>query len=511
LKDRAPPLIHVKAGADAIAYNRDRRPMSFPAASFAPSVVVPRSAAAPVIAVLATEGAAFPADARRWLTLAVGSLLLAGLLSLSVVIGRLPWLSGLIDDPLFFKRSLVVHVDLALVVWFYAVVAALGALRTARRPATTDAFAFLAAVFGVVAMVAGGGVRGAAPILANYIPVIDHPLFLLGLAWFFAGTLTFIFRTLTAPSVRRPGGLPPDAAVGVQAAGVALAIALATWISARAALPAGLDRHTFFEFGFWGAGHALQVANVSAMLAVWLWLLHRASGRSLFSARGARVVFLLLLAPHFVMPLLSWQGALHRTYIEGSTQLMRWGLFPVVLVVLGLSIRHLLRHGLASGDPLARAARTGFAASAGLTLLGFVLGAMIRESTTLIPAHYHASLGGVTAAFMTAAFLAIAPLRGDLARLGRSARRQLACFGVGQAVFALGFAIGGIHGLARKAYAGEQHVRSLGEQVGLGVMGAGGLLAAVAGVGFLVLVLPPLLSRRRAPAGAVSQPVPASP
>lgn len=481
-----------------------------PATSFAPPVAMPRTPAAPSAGpVVLVDGGAFPAAARRWLTLAVGSLLLAGLLSLSVVVGRLPWLSGLIDDPLFFKRCLVVHVDLALVVWFYALVAALSALRIARRASSLDAFAFVAAAIGVAGMIAGGAMRGAAPILANYIPVIDHPLFLLGLAWFFAGMLVFTFRSLGQPSIRRPGGLPPDASVGVQAAGVALAVALATWISARAALPEGVDRYTYFEFGFWGAGHVLQVANVCGMLAVWLWLLHRATGTSVLTARGARIAFLLLLAPHLAMPLLSWQGALHRTYIEGATLLMRWGIFPVVLCVLGLALRHLHRHRL-TDNPLARAARAGFAGSAALTVLGFVLGAMIRESSTLIPAHYHASLGGVTTAFMTAAYLMVSPLHTDPGRLGRSAGRQLVCFGVGQSVFALGFAIGGIYGLARKAYAGEQHVRTLGEQIGLGVMGLGGLLAAIAGVWFLVLVLPPLFSRRRPGARLPHQPVPVS-
>jgi hypothetical protein len=72
------------------------------------------------------------AEARRWFALAIGSLVIAGLLSLSVVIGRLPVIAGWIGDPLFFKRCLVVHVDLALVVWFYAFLAALNALRVGR-------------------------------------------------------------------------------------------------------------------------------------------------------------------------------------------------------------------------------------------------------------------------------------------------------------------------------------------------------------------------------------------
>src|SRR5687768_12345747 len=98
---------------------------------------------------------------RRWLALALGSLLLAGLLSLSVVLGRLPGLSRLIDDPLFFKRCLVVHVDLALVVWFYAFASALAALRAPARSGPPEKLAFGAAVVGVLGLCAGGLVRGA--------------------------------------------------------------------------------------------------------------------------------------------------------------------------------------------------------------------------------------------------------------------------------------------------------------------------------------------------------------
>ena len=62
-------------------------------------------------------------------------------------------------------------------------------------------------------------------------------------------------------------------------------------------------------------------------------------------------------------------------------------------------------------------------------------------------------------------------------------------FGVGQTVFVLGFAIGGVYGLGRKTYAAEQHVRSIGEVTGLIVMGVGGLVAVAGGLWFLFLIL----------------------
>jgi hypothetical protein len=439
-------------------------------------------------------GVVVSAEARRWFGLAIGSLVIAGLLSLSVVLGRLPVLSGLIGDPLFFKRCLVVHVDLALVVWFYAFLAGLAGVRSGRNTGLAGVVAYTLSVGGVVAMLAGALMRGAQPVLANYVPVIDHPLFLGGLAAFFVGALIFLIETLTTNAPSRAGGPPADAATGLQAAAVAFVLAGATWLATRASLPDGLEPWTRYEFTAWGAGHVLQVANVAAMLAVWLWLLARATGVPVLSATAARVLFTLLVAPHFVMPLLTARGALNTLYHSGATQLMRWGIFPIVLVVFALGVRHLWRHRAAGRDALGAAARGGFAASAGLTLLGIGLGACIRSSTTLVPAHYHASLGGVTVAFMAAAFLICEAIaresRGGLAAATmRAARRQLVLFGYGQAVFALGFAIGGVYGLGRKAYAGEQHVRSAGEYVGLGVMGLGGLFAAAAGLWFLFLVL----------------------
>ena len=62
---------------------------------------------------------------RRWLSLALLALTCAGLLALFLVIGRLPIFSNLIGDPGWVKKSLVVHVNLALNIWPYAFIAAM--------------------------------------------------------------------------------------------------------------------------------------------------------------------------------------------------------------------------------------------------------------------------------------------------------------------------------------------------------------------------------------------------
>ncbi len=428
--------------------------------------------------------------ARGWLLFAVGSLLLAGLLSLLLVVGRLPLFAPLFTDPLFFKRALVVHVDLALVVWFQAGAAAFLAWALGRaipRHVLLTSFALGAA--GLVCLVAGGAAPGAQPILANYVPVIDHPLFLTGLAGWFAGSGVFFGAALFAPAGATP--FPDGALVALRGAAAANLVAVATFWAAWWTTLSGLPPIGYYELVAWGGGHVLQVANVATMLGLWLFLLERATGRAVLSPVASRWLVVALVLPHASLPLLALAGTSAPLYTETATGLMRWTIFPVVLVVLGFGVRH-----IAASLPRAGGSRplnhrlVGLTGSAVLTILGFVLGAMIRGSSTLVPGHYHAAIGAVTLALMTALYdLAdTASPAGLPAPVLSRARWQLALFGAGQAVFALGFALAGAYGLGRKQYAAEQHVRSLGEYLGLGVMGLGGLVAVAGGVLFLVLI-----------------------
>jgi hypothetical protein len=153
--------------------------------------------------------------ARRWLALALGVLVLAGVFSLIVVIGRMPPLDRYVTDPLFFKRGLVVHVNLALVAWFYSFAAAL--LFLLPGPARVGRVARHSAVLGaagVFMMLLAAAMPGTRPVLSNYIPMIDHWLFgggqiLLGVAVI----ASFLDRRLLPGTKRRPRFFEiPDAA-----------------------------------------------------------------------------------------------------------------------------------------------------------------------------------------------------------------------------------------------------------------------------------------------------------
>ncbi|MFP4596780.1 MAG: cbb3-type cytochrome c oxidase subunit I [Persicimonas sp.] len=434
---------------------------------------------------------------RRWLMLSVGALITAGLFSLGLVIGRMPPFSDWVTDPGFFKRALVVHVDLALIVWFYAFIVGLFHLiPMSLRARKIAGHAAAVSAVGVVMMVLSAGVKHAEPVLANYVPVVDHPVFLLGLGLFAVGVLVAVSSGgLWSDSEAREGivELPGAAVVGLRATAVLMIVAAMTFFTAWLATPTTLGPDAYYELLFWGGGHVLQVACEAAMVAVWIVLLSSLLDRPLLAKKTAVILFGLLVAPHLAAPFLAIGGTQTALYHAGSTFLMRWGIFPAVLVFMGISIRALYRAfkaGQFGRKVLADPRFVGFATSAGLALCGFIIGAMIRGSNTMIPAHYHAAIGAVTVAFMTVALLLLEPIGLELpsGRWKRAARWQPVLFGTGQLVFAVGFAFAGAHGMARKAYGAEQQIRGIADWLGLATMGVGGLIAIAGGLLFLGLI-----------------------
>ncbi len=432
------------------------------------------------------------AAARQWLGLSLGVLLAAGLCALAVVIGRMPPFDRFVTDPLFFKRCLVAHVNFALVAWFYSFTSALLFLLPGAAPSTMAARSSPAvAGAGVLLMIAGAAAPGAQPVLSNYIPTIDHGVFQ-------AGQLVFAVAVLLGlldPRLLRFGAearseIPAPAAAGLRVAAAGLLLAALTFAASWSSQPQGLQPDAHYELLFWGMGHVLQLVITLVMLSVWILLLTPVLGAPPVSAAAARALFAALLVPWLISPVLALEGTSSPAYRMGHTHLMQWGLFPVVSIFLVLcftAVIHAWRSGRIGMRTLAEPRLAAFLVSAGLTVAGFVLGALIRGSTTMVPAHYHASVGAVTVAFMAATPRLLGALGSSVgdARVRRLAGIQPLVYGAGMALFAAGFALAGAHGMGRKAYGAEQATRTVAESLGLTVMGLGGFVAAAGGILFL--------------------------
>ncbi len=448
----------------------------------------------------ATQDAA--RTARAWIGLAVTCLIVAGLFALLLVIGRMPPFDRLFTDPLFFRRCLVVHVNLSLVAWFHAFLVGMTSLLPgAGRSPALRALGFLVATVGLAILCASAMAPGALPVLSNYVPAIDHPLFLVGLGALGAGWVITLLDGRLLPA-RSEGAsdddvLPQAAVPAFRAAGVALVIAVITFLASALSTPSLMPQQRFELLG-WGGGHVLQVASLAAMLAAWLVLLTPVIGKSPLSRSAANVLFALLVLPLLAAPVIALHGTTAPGYKGAFTLLMQLGTWPVTIVVLFACVRavvHARREGRLASWLDARLVPV--AASAVLTLLGFTLGALIHGSNTMVPAHYHASIGAVTVAFMALTIHLLEPLGLKTPRrFARIAPWQPALFGVGQSIFAAGFALAGAAGMARKVYGVEQ-VRTATQSAGLVIMGLGGIVAVAGGLLFLAIVGAAWLRRTR--------------
>lgn len=418
-----------------------------------------------------------------WPALAAASLALAGVMAAALVVGRAPVISEWITDPAFFRRALVVHVVLSLWGWFLAYAVGLRILVDGSGPRPLRVATWVGALFGIAIMVLSAGIGGAEPRLVNYIPVVDHPVFLTGLGLFFAAAMLQLCRW---PHFRPPArrDIPAASAIAWRATAVPAAIAVVVFGISLVLMPGGLTPETHYELLFWGAGHVLQLVGVLAMLGAWYFLLSDRRGRSPVGTKASLGIAAALVLPWLISPFLVLGGPESPHYIRGFTRLMQFGIAGPVLIAIGLCTRHLWN------SEVSTAGKWAFSASAALTVIGFVLGAMIRGDDTMIPGHYHASLGAITVVLMAVSYELIAatdwnPFR---RRFQRLITWQPVAFGFGQLVFAVGFGLAGLSGLDRKAYGTEQLLDSPLAIAGTATMGIGGLVAVAAGVAFLTLM-----------------------
>jgi hypothetical protein len=446
---------------------------------------------------------ALPRDARMrlatgWLALGIAALAASGILAVLLVASRTPGVASLFPVATFFHAALVAHVDLSVLVWFVAFASALWSLNSTPRMLRVGWAALAAAAIGTAMMAVAPFTEGT-PIMANYVPVIESPVFLGGLTVFGAGLALVVARGLFASPLV---GMRLDGAgalrFGLNGAIVATAVALIALVWSFAALPEELDGKAYYELLFWGAGHIVQFTWTLLMLVSWLLLADAIGARVPLSSRVVALLFGIGLACVFATPViyLAWSV----TSVEHhrlQTWLMRFGgglaIAPVAAAVILALVRS--RHG--TRDPAARPLAAALTASIALFGIGGAIGFAIHGSDVTIPAHYHGCIVGVTIAMMGVVYWAL-PRLGYAAPLRRLATWQPYLYGGGQLLHIVGLVWSGGYGVQRKVADGAIVERSLEQVAGMGLMGLGGLVAVIGGMFFVVIVAIAVLRRPRA-------------
>ena len=122
-----------------------------------------------------------------WLLLSYGALVIGGLFTILIVLSRTPYFQEIIPFVDFFHTALVVHVDLTVLVWFLGFAGVLWSLNSSTRCLKCGWLALALSVLGTVVITAAPFVGDGQPLMNNYIPVLQHPVFLVGLGLFGLG------------------------------------------------------------------------------------------------------------------------------------------------------------------------------------------------------------------------------------------------------------------------------------------------------------------------------------
>ncbi len=423
----------------------------------------------------------------------------AGLFAVLVALSRTPGIADHLPGGDYLRIGLVAHVTLAVSVWFLVFQGALWVLSVERQGGggAGPVFPFMGwigfwmAVLGTATLMIPALQGWGKPALVNYIPVLLHPLFFLGLLLFTLGiwvaalyTLLMLLRQPRSSwTVVQTGG-------GVTAGLVLLAFSCFTLAGLRLIMESSPLVNSM-ERLVWGGGHVLQFANTAAMVLVW-WILARlVFGQDIIPQRWMKRILILYLVFAIPSPFFYFGD-----FSQGQfTLLMAIGLGPMTAIVLGVFVRALMKYYRSQGLPWGDPRFAGFIISLALFGLGGSLSLMIRGSNVIIPAHYHGVIGGVTVAFMGLSYHLIP-------ELGRKiwsfplARIQPYLYGGGQALFVLGLFWAGVHGVPRKTFGTAQILDQTAQVVGMGLMGIGGLVAILGGIAFIGNMIPSLISRR---------------
>ncbi|MDK1024394.1 MAG: cbb3-type cytochrome c oxidase subunit I [Gammaproteobacteria bacterium] len=436
---------------------------------------------------------AVPEDERRklavvWLWLGVVALAGAGIFSVLLVLARTPTIGELIPFADFFHTALVLHVNLSVLVWILSFAGVLWSLNARPILHRLSKSIFAIVLSGTLIITVSPFLGSANPLMSNYIPVLDDPLFLAGLLLFAVGIgLQVVFSMSAMPPVGKVISGQGVIGFGLYCAAITTLAALAAFAWSYLALPKQLVSEVYYELLFWGGGHVLQYTYTLLMMVAWLWL---SSSAGMTLPLSPRVVLVILgvglLSVFPAVPIYYAYEVTDILHREMFTWMMSYG-GSLAVVPLGAAVYYALLQKKPESD-LQGSAHAALLTSLVLFGAGGVIGFMIEGSNVTIPAHYHGCIVGVTLALMGVSY-------DLLPRLGypnvnfRLARLQLWAYATGQFLHIFGLVWSGGYGVERKVAGAAQALDSIGRVAGMGLMGLGGLISAIGGLIFIVIVV----------------------
>ena len=420
-----------------------------------------------------------------WLLLAVASVAASSLFALLLVAARAPGLGMLFPGADFYRVALTLHVNLSQVVWFMAFSGVLWSMGLNRRVGLLNHAALGIAVLGAALLAASPLLGALKPLMSNYIPVLDHPVYLTGLLLFGIGIALQALAAFLNFPFGQSGSLGAIR-TGLWCAAAAALLSLGLMGTAWIRMPVGFDQHLFFESLFWGGGHVWQICLALLMSVSWLCLASELSSDCRPHPGLVKFLFFVGLIPALLAPIFEISYAPASASLRNAyTQMMIWGSWITALPI-GLWLAWRVWRSRPT-EVTGQASRTVLLLTFVMFAFGLLLGTAISAETTLVTAHYHGTVGAVTLAFMGLTY-ALLPRLGFAHSAARLLRLQPWFYGMGLMLMMAGLAWAGSFGAPRKGPGNVQLVGAGYEAVARTVMGIGGTLAVIGILLFLLIV-----------------------
>lgn len=440
-----------------------------------------------------------PSLLRHWLGLGLFSLGIAGAYALLIAMLRTPGIEVLLTTHHLFRTFIVAHVNLSVLVWLLSMT---GVYLTSLYQSSFGRFigkiaAWTASIGALLIAVTPflGHSSEELAVMSNYIPVLKHPLFFIGLGLVASsqillyGYSILLWFTQTSPKLDHL-----DAYIRVSIFGLLptyLTVIACFFLSYHTLLPS-LEKGSegWYEALFWGGGHILQYAYTQLMVIAWLILGKKSYLPTQVSfLKPLLLLNIILVIPvplsYFIYPAGSAEHQLlfttHMRDLSGIPALY------VFLWLLWIKGRKLFTEAWHSVE------QTALLGSFLLFGLGGLLGYAIYGVNVTIPAHYHGSTIGVSLALIGIAY-SLVPAFTKTQLPVKAAKLQLSLYSLGQIIHILGLAWSGGYGVLRKT-AGAAY--PLNAKISMGMMGLGALIATLGGLMFLAIMTYCFLRRSR--------------
>ncbi|MBT4922239.1 MAG: hypothetical protein HON23_04415 [Rickettsiales bacterium] len=403
-----------------------------------------------------------------WLFLSSLSLALAGLFSVIIVFARVPVIKEILPFADLFRTALVIHVDLSQIFWFMTVSIALS-LCCFKSDDFIDNILKKITIISLL-LITLSTLTGGTPILSNYVPFIDNNIiFSLSISLFF--TIIVIYNLyLLYFGKSYKNNIESVLQTGNQITIItAFAILLLTIISLKPAFPTS----EYYEYLFWGFGHILQFSYCYLLMHVWVKLCDYKTNfpKTLTIIVLMHGLFAVLASLYFMSPDITSYKIFftkHMSYISIAPTLL--------MLLLLIDRKNISFKAFPYGKYYLLTSIT-------LFLFGGIIALFIKESNTIIPAHYHGSIVAITIAIMGFILLTFSQY-GLIEKSYKLIKIVPLTYFTGQLMHIGGLALSGGYGALRKS---PDSLNNAQAKFWMGIMGMGGLIAIIAGFIFIYI------------------------